>query len=149
MTELYRFEFGGAPFAVSMDADVAGYGTTTEPPNVRTIEGTWRTWHLSVPDGKVPGIAGVRLVRSVGADGRPHPHGNLSEDESGSRGFMLMMAAPTGNSIHVPGFGDVDGGQTYGVPGGWGIVYRFYTEEEWAQITATWDAWVRSQGSGS
>ncbi len=146
MTELYRFEFGGAPFSGTMDDDVSGYATTTDPPNVRTIEGTWKTWHLSVPDGKVPGLAGVRLVRSVGADGGPHPRGNLSPEESGSHGSMMMLTAPTGNPVHVPGVGDIDGGQAYGVPGGWGIVSRFYTDEEWDQITATWDAWVRSQG---
>lgn len=38
MSESYRFEFDGAPFAVGMDDDVSGYGTTTEPPDVRTVE---------------------------------------------------------------------------------------------------------------
>lgn len=62
---------------------------------------------------------------------------------------MMMLTAPTGNPVHVPVFGDVGRGDAYGVPGGWGIVYRFYTDEEWAQITATWDAWARPQGSVS
>ncbi|MEV7875566.1 hypothetical protein [Microbacterium sp. NPDC089188] len=144
-SELYRFEFGGAPFSTQMDEDVSSYSTTTDPPNVRTVEGKWKTWHLSIPDPKVGGLAGVRLVRSVGSDGGPHPRGNLTAEESEAHGSMLMVAGPTGNPVHVPGIGDVDGGETYGVPGGWGIISRFYTDEEWDEIRATWEAWVRSQ----
>lgn len=146
MSERYRFEFGGASFAFNIEnADEAG--TTTESPNLRVIEGSWPTWHLSVPDGRVPGLAGVRLRRSVGVSGGPHPSGNQTEDESGPHGYMMMVAAPTGNPTHVPGVGDLDGGEAYRVPSGWGVVFRFYTDIEWAGILSNWESWVRSQGT--
>lgn len=146
MSELYRFEFGGAEFAFDLqNAEEAG--TTTAPPNMRVIEGSWPTWHLSVPDGKVPGLAGIRLQRSVGADGGPHPSGNQTAEESGPHGYMMMVAAPTGNPVHIPGVGDLDGGETYRVPSGWGLVSRFYTDVEWAAILSSWESWVRSQGA--
>lgn len=151
MSELYRFEFGGAEFAVDLqNADEAG--TTTTPPNVRVMEGSWPTWHLSVPDGKVPGLAGIRLRRSVGADGGPHPNGNQTPEQSGPHGYMMMAAAPTGNSVTVPGPGgdiEIDGGETYRVASGWGVVSRFYTDEEWSRIVANWEGWVRAQGASS
>ena len=148
MSELYRWEFGGAMFAFNLEnADEAG--TTTEPPNLRVIEGSWPTWHLSVPDAKAPGSSGILLRRSIGADGGPHPSGNQTEEESGPHGYMMMVAAPTGNPTHVPGVGGLDGGEAYRVPSGWGIVSRFYTDAEWAGILSNWESWVRSQGTSA
>ncbi|MCC4247485.1 hypothetical protein [Microbacterium testaceum] len=150
MTDLYRFEYGGAPFSVNIEPPSPTDTTTTDPPNVRVVEGPWKTWHLSVPDGSVPGLAGIRLVRSVAADGGEHPAGNLTSAESAGSPTMMMVAAPApGGGAEIPGVGFVNGGEVYRISGGWGIVSRFYTDEEWTQLTATWEAWLRSQGGAA
>lgn len=120
----YLFEYYGAEFNIMIDiAD--GAPTTTSAPNLRVVEGSWKTWRLDV-DPAVPGLEGVSIRRCVSASGGEHPEGNLTPAESGpSLGYMLMVA---GN------------GGLYRVPGGLGVVSRFYTAEEWAAMRAEWEA---------
>ncbi|MBG9887044.1 hypothetical protein ABE10_10990 [Bacillus toyonensis] len=120
MAENYLFEFYGARFNITAEL---GGATTTEPPNLRVIEGAWKTWRLTV-DQDVPGIEGLRLQQSVAAGGGAHPHGNLSPAESASQADILMIA---------------ENGSLYRMPGGWGAVSRMYSEAEWEAQRAEWE----------
>lgn len=114
--ENYLFEFSGAQFNITLDlAD--GAPTTTYAPNVRVIEGTWKTWHLEI-DPDVPGIAGLRLLRSTTGS-------NLTPAQSAAKGYLMMVA------------GD---GRLYNVPSGMSVVARLMTPSEWQGQLATWEA---------
>ena len=123
--EDYQFEFKGARFPVTIDLEAGSDETTTEPPNLRVIEGTWKTWRLSVvPD--VLGIEGIRLRRSVSSGGGEHPAGNLTTAESGTGDYWMMMVAQDG--------------RLYRVPVGYGTISRMYTSEEWRATLDEWEA---------
>lgn len=121
MAENYLFEFYGARFNITVEL---GGATTTDPPNLRVIEGTWKTWRLTInPD--VSGIEGLRLQQSVAAGGGEHPHGNLTAAESGPNGYMMMCTSD---------------GRLYQIPGGYGAVGRLYSAAEWQQQLAEWES---------
>lgn len=122
--ENYLFEYYGAEFNIMIDV-ASSAATTTSAPNLRVVEGSWKTWRLDV-DPAVAGIEGVRIRRCVSASGSEHPNGNLNPAQSGpTLGYMLMVT---------------DNGEIYRVPGGLGVVSRFYTAEEWASMRAEWEA---------
>ncbi|MBD3942810.1 hypothetical protein IF188_14005 [Microbacterium sp. NEAU-LLC] len=121
MAENYLFEFYGARFNVTIEL---GGTTTTDPPNLRVIEGTWKTWRLTI-DPDVSGLDGLTIQRSVSAGGGEHPHGNLTEAESAPTGYQVMSAPD---------------GSLYRIPDGFGAVARMYTASEWAQQLAEWEA---------
>ncbi|MEV7609869.1 hypothetical protein AB0N61_10325 [Microbacterium sp. NPDC089320] len=122
--ENYLFEYYGADFNIMIDV-ASGPATTTSAPNLRVVEGSWKTWRLDV-DPAVSGLEGVRIRRCVSASGGEHPDGNLTPAESG----------PTlGNMLMVGGAGDL-----YQIAGGYGVTSRFYSAEEWAAMRAEWEA---------
>lgn len=124
MPETYKFEFGGALFSITADNVGAGSASTTNPPNMRVIEGTWPTWRLEV-DTDVPGIGGLRLLLSVDASGNPHPHGNLTPAQSAANSYMLMAASD---------------GRLYQIANGYGAISRLYTTAEWRAQLSRWEA---------
>jgi hypothetical protein len=91
--ENYLFEYMGAPLRITIDLD-AGALTTTAAPNMRVVEGTWRTWRLEV-DRDVPGPDGIRLYQCTDGATGEHPLGNLTASESSSPGEILLLA-PSG-----------------------------------------------------
>lgn len=123
MTERYVFEYIGATFRVDVNLDGP---TTTEPPNLRTIEGSWKTWRLVVERTEEGRITALQLVRSVGEGGVEHPAGNLSSEASGPNGNHMMMIASNG--------------YIYKIATGWGVVGHLYTSAEWAVQIAAWEA---------
>ncbi len=90
MTDLYRFEYRGAPMVA--DIDLADMPTTTAAPNLRVIAGSWSTWRLEItrPEG-LP--AEARQFRCVDPSdpSKPHPRGNLTAAESASDIDVLMV----------------------------------------------------------
>ena len=123
--ETYQFEYYGAPFEIAVDlASETSGETTTDPPNMRVISGTWKTWRLTV-DPDVPGIAVLRLQRSIGAGGGPHPSGNLTPEQSATDGHIAMVSSS---------------GYLYLIPTGYGAVGRLYTDAEWQQQLDTWES---------
>lgn len=121
--EVYFFECHGARFSVTIDI-AEGAPTTMSAPNLRVLEGSWKTWRLDV-DPNRPGLEGVRIRRSVSASGGEHPHGNLSPAESAATGFMMMVTS---------------GGDLYRIAAGYGVVSRFYSAAEWDAQRAAWEA---------
>ncbi|WP_424937344.1 MULTISPECIES: hypothetical protein [Bacteria] len=121
MAENYLFEFYGARFNITAEL---GEATTTDPPNLRVIEGAWKTWRLTI-DPDVPGIEGLRLQQSMSAGGGEHPYGNLTPAESASQGYILMIA---------------ENGSLYRMPSGYGAVSRLYSPAEWEAQRAEWEA---------
>jgi len=128
MPETYKFEYKGAIFSITSESDVADSATTTDPPNLRVIEGSWPTWRLEV-DWDVPGIGALRILKSTNGAGGPHPHGNLTPDESATFGHMLMISST---------------GYLYKIPTGYGAIGRLYTPEEWSAQLAEWEATLPS-----
>lgn len=124
--ETYRFMYVGATFGVLIDP-AAEPATTTDPPNLHVLEGSWKTWRVEV-DPDVPGLAGVRLLRSVSAGGGEHPRGN---QPSGPNGNNMMMLSSDG--------------YMYLIPTGWGLASRFYSPEEWSFLLAAWEASLPSR----
>lgn len=120
MAENYHFEYGGADFNIMTETGDAP--TTTQPPNLRVIEGTWQTWRLEV-DPDVPGLEGLQLLKSVSSTGVEHPNGNLTTAESAGDGHLLMIS---------------ELGYLYKIPVGYGVVSRISTTEEWQQQLAMW-----------
>ncbi|WP_396646216.1 hypothetical protein [Microbacterium sp.] len=90
MTEHYVFEYRGAAFAMDIEADSGP--TTTAPPNLRVIEGSWPTWRLEITREEGQPSAG-RHYRCVSESDptMPHPHGNLTPAESASSTDVLMI----------------------------------------------------------
>ncbi|MFF7684119.1 hypothetical protein ACFZA2_15330 [Microbacterium sp. NPDC007973] len=127
--EDYRFMYVGAFFGVRIEP--AG-PATTEPPNLRTLAGSWQTWRLEV-DPIASGLAGVRLLRSVGADGGEHPNGNLSAAAAGPGEYRQMMVTSDG--------------LLYFIPSGYSVASRFYSTAAWSDQLAVWEAELRSSGS--
>lgn len=121
VAEQYSFEYSGAPLTVTVDL-AADSPTTTLPPNMRVIQGSWKTWRLEV-DFTKPGLAGVKLIRSVSASGSEHPDANLTPTQSGPNGYLAMTTAI---------------GRMYKIAAGWAAVSRFYTTEEWNAQLAAW-----------
>lgn len=121
--ETYEFEWFGAQFRVTLDS--ATVATTTQSPNVRTISGTWKTWRMFIDD-TVPGIAGVRILKSIGgSSSTPHANGNLTPTQSASVGHMIMSTP---------------NGQLYKVPTGYGVVGgRIMTAAEWNTVRTQWE----------
>lgn len=128
--ETYRFMYVGATFAVMIvpEGDPA---TTTDPPNLHVLEGSWKTWRVEV-DPDVSGLAGVRLMRSVSASGGEHPLGN---QPSGPNGYTMVMITSDG--------------YLYTIPTGWGLASRFYSPDEWAFLIAGWEEEVHSERRAS
>jgi hypothetical protein len=124
--ETYRFMYVGGIFAVMVIPDESA--TTTAPPNLHVLEGSWKTWRVEV-DPDVSGLAGVRVLRSVGADGGEHPLGN---QPSGPSAYSQLM-------ITSDGF-------FYEIPTGWGLAARFYSPDEWAFLIAGWEEEVHAEG---
>ncbi len=121
--ESHKFEYRGAQFAVTVDPNTAA--TTTNAPNLRVIDGTWKTWFLEF-DPDVPGISAIRLRRSVSSSGGQHPSGNLNATQSGPiEGYMLMASSE---------------GNLYRIPGGYAAVSRLYTDAQWQYQLAEWEA---------
>lgn len=86
VSESYELRYEGElfPIALHLDGD-----TTTEPPNVHVISGTWKTWRLD------PGFltnTPVRVLKSVSPSNpaAEHPAGNLSYAASTPTGHLLM-----------------------------------------------------------
>lgn len=119
--EEYRFEYAGAPLNITVDM-APGAPTTTAAPNLRVVQGSWKTWRLEA-DLTKPGLEGIRLIKSVSFSGGPHPNGNLSPAQSATNGYMVMVTT---------------NGNLYQTATGWGVASRFYTAEEWSAQLAAW-----------
>lgn len=120
--EEYRFEYAGAPLNITIDLAQGAPATTAAAPNLRVVQGSWKTWRLEA-DLTKPGLEGVRLMKSVSSGGAQHLNGNLSPSQSATNGYMVMITN-TGN--------------LYQVASGWGVASRFYTAEEWSAQLAAW-----------
>ncbi|AKV86389.1 hypothetical protein AKG07_08835 [Microbacterium sp. CGR1] len=121
--EEYRFEYGGAPLNIAIDL-APGAPTTTAAPNLRVVQGSWKTWRLEA-DLTKPGLEGIRLMKSVSSSGGQHPNGNLSPAQSVTNGYMVMIT---------------NAGNLYQIAAGWGVASRFYTTEEWSAQLTQWAA---------
>ncbi|MFK4789884.1 hypothetical protein [Microbacterium sp. ZW T5_56] len=124
MAEAYEFEYSGASFHVTVE-NPATHPSTTLGPNMRVVSGSWPTWRLDLDlADPTAGPSSVLLRRSVSAAGGAHPSGNLSFEQSGPNGYLLMIAKS--NAL-------------YQVPGGFALVSRLLTAAEWDALRASWE----------